>query len=434
MNNTQTANQKSIVIFGASGNLSTEKIFPALFQLHRKGILFDKIIGYSRQDIKTTEFKEKIKIYISEESDFFETISYVQGSYDLNGLKTLKHYLAENIIFYFALPTTNDLILSLLKGIDSLNLIKSCNQFVFEKPIGKDFKSAQNLINILNRYIPNDSIYFVDHYLAKNMIRNIISLRFANPIFQQMWSNKHLLKIDIDILESDGVKSRGHYYDSSGAIRDVIQNHGLQLLSLLTMQEPEKLTAQMFIKEKLNILSNLAFDKEKLEIGQYKGYRKEKYVNPNSLTETYSKITSKINTSQLRNVPITITTGKKLSEKKTEIKIYFRQKLKCLWGKKCKNIKTNILTINIYPEFSVKLRLNSSFDPSKALPDPVNLNISFKGDSKFQLDSYSKVLKDVYDRERIYMPSAEEILVSWKLVDNVLEYIDTDRKTLLTYY
>jgi glucose-6-phosphate 1-dehydrogenase len=262
-------------------------------------------------------------------------------------------------------------------------------------------------------------------------------LRFANPVFENLWNNQFIEKIDINIKEKNGIKGRGEYYDKTGAIRDIIQNHGLQLLSLVTFNQPKSFKSEDFHKEKENILKDLRIYqndfRNNINIGQYKTYMKEEYIAKNSKTETYSSIRFEVNNKRWKRVPITITTGKKLDEKLTSVKIYFKPLDNCLWEDQCKLVTKNILTINIYPENSIKLSINTEFNPSLSLPKTKNLRLNFPKENLLDL-AYSNALKDIYNREKSYTPSFKEILYSWEVIDKIERWLDGNREKILKLY
>ncbi|KUK76201.1 MAG: Glucose-6-phosphate 1-dehydrogenase, partial [candidate division WS6 bacterium 34_10] len=273
--------------------------------------------------------------------------------------------------------------------------------------------------------------------LAKDLVRNLITLRFANPVFENLWSNKYIKKIDIDIKEKEGIKNRGEYYDKTGAIKDMIQNHGLQLLSLITFNQPESFKSKDFHKEKEKVLSNLKIFNDELEenikIGQYKGYTKEEHIDENSNTETYTSINFEVNNERWKGVPIKLTTGKKLDEKRTEVKIYFTTFDNCLWQGKCETVTENILTINIFPENNIKLSVNTEFKPDIQLPKTKELRFDFSKDELLNL-AYSNALKDIYNKEKSYTPSFNEILLTWSIVDDIGNWLAGKRDKILEYY
>jgi glucose-6-phosphate 1-dehydrogenase len=429
---------KTLVLFGASGDLAQKKLFPALYENYNKGFEC-KYIGYGRTNLTDESFREKIRSVIDKENtDFLTKFSYMQGSYDKKDLEQLKKELnPSETIFYLAIPNRLNIVRKLIAGLKANKLIKKETQIVIEKPFGENYKSAKALKDFLEKEVDENQIYPIDHYLAKDLVRNLITLRFANPIFENLWNNEFISKIDIDIKEKEGIKNRGQYYDNTGAIKDIIQNHGLQLLSLITFNQPKSFHSKDFHKEKEKILKSAKVYndnfKKNIKVGQYTGYLKEDYVDKNSTTETYASITFEVRTDRWRNVPITVTTGKKLDEKSTSVKVYFRTLNNCLWEDKCDIVTRNILTINIYPENSIKLSINTEFNPNLNLPKTKDLKFNFPKKDLLNL-AYSNALKDIYNKEKSYTPSFDEILYSWQLIDQIEDWLDGKRSKLLKQY
>lgn len=429
---------RTLVLFGASGDLAKNKLFPALYENYKEGFAC-KYIGYGRSDLSDISFKDRVKHSIEQEDEkFLSNFSYIQGSYDTEGLKQLKkRIIPSETIFYLAIPNRLDIVKDLVSGLNSNKLITEGTQLVIEKPFGENYQSAKTLRNFFRSEVGEEKIYPIDHYLAKDLVRNLITLRFANPVFESLWNNEYIHKIDIDIKEKEGIKDRGDYYDKTGAIKDMIQNHGLQLLSLITFNQPESFSSKDFHKEKENILKNTrlykGIFKDNIHIGQYKGYREEEYVDPKSKTETYASLILEVNNKRWGGVPINVTTGKKLYEKLTTVRIYFKTLENCLWEDKCEVVTQNILTVNIYPENSITLSVNTEFKPNLELPKRKELKFDFPKDNLLNL-AYSNALMDIYNREKSYTPSFNEILYSWELIDSIETRLEDIRDNLLKIY
>ena len=429
---------KTLVLFGASGDLAKEKLFPALYENYKQGFEC-KYIGYGRTDISSVSFKERITKSIGlNDINFLSNFSYLQGNYSKKDLLKLKNLITPSeTIYYLAIPNRLNIVKDLVLGLKKNLLIEDGSQVVIEQPFGEDLKSAVSLVEFLKAEIGEEKIYAIDHYLAKDLVRNLITLRFANPIFENLWNNQYIEYIDIDIKEKGGIKNRGSYYDKTGAIKDMIQNHGLQLLSLITFDQPQSFNFIDFHKEKESVLKNIRifnndFDKN-MEIGQYKGYKEEESVNKKSTTETFVKIKVEVNNNRWKGVPISITTGKKLDSKETSIKIYFKPFNNCLWGKKCDLVTRNILTVNIFPQNNITLSINTEFKPNLELPKTKELEFDLSKD-KDLTPPYSNALQDIYNKDKSYIPSFDEILQSWRFVDLVEDWLVDKRDKILKYY
>lgn len=430
--------KQTLVIFGASGALSREKLFPALLRLNQEGESFSQIIGFARTPLTTRTFIKSLKSAYcgrEEKNQFWQKVSYLSGSYSPEGISKLKPFLAKKpVLYYFALPVSPDFIIPLISGLKKEGLLKDKDKLILEKPVGKNLKEAQEIIKFLKATVCLKNVYFIDHYLGKTMVRNIIALRFANPIFKSLWNNQFLEKINIDILEKEGIGRRGQYYDQSGAIRDIVQNHGLQLLSLIGMDEPRSLEEQEFFKKRREVLQKVRLFGGKfagnVKIGQYQGYQKEPYVAQNSLTETYACLNLEINSPKMAGIPIKITTGKKLARKKTVIEIYFKKDFTCSWQGQCNRLLSNRLTIDIASP-AISLQLNTRFKNNQAIPSPEELKIKIGND---QEDPYQQVLSDILANSQFSFPQAEDILSSWRFIDPLLAKINSQRKRILKIY
>ena len=350
--------------------------------------------------------------------------TYITGSYDAAGIAKLKPLLKNpDSVFYLAVPTSVELVTAIISGLKKANLITSGSMIAFEKPFGHDQSSARILMSTIKKLVDFDHIFLVDHYLTKELVKNIISLRFANPIIQHLWNKNHIQEIQINATETRGIDNRGLYYDRVGALRDMVQNHCFQLLSLITMDQPQTISPEAFAANKLKIIKKLRLFNnnftQSLKIGQYLGYRQEPNVAATSTTETYIKATFEINHPSWLGVPITITTGKKLAQKLTEIRLIFKNNLDCLWGEQCRLLPHNQLIINLYPKNEIRLTLNATFDPGKLFPAQTDLLIGYSDETQITHTAYENVIADIAANNRLNSPSYQEILAQWQVVDSI---------------
>ena len=412
---------KNFVIFGVSGDLSRRYILPALNCLAGQGHKF-RYFGFSRSPVTPPA------------SDIFSPqINLFQGSYDYSGLTRLASKLTPATIFYFALPTNYQLIVSLVSALLAHHLIDSRTRLVIEKPFGSDYFSAQKLMHYLDQSVGQDQIFLVDHYLTKELVRNLVSLRFANPIVSRLWNRHHIAEINIIAIESEGIGTRGGYYDQIGAVRDMVQNHCLQLLALTTMSPPLSFDTADFIKQKLNVINHLHLQDESsksVQVGQYRGYLRETGVSPQSQTETFAQIKFRLDLPEWAKVPLTITTGKKLDQKLTEINIIFQSDPPTGLWKDHHRLDPNVLSIQLSPHPDIFLSLNSSFQPNFQLPHPQNLHLGSL--SLHPSSAYENVILDILNGVKINTPSFAEILSQWKIVDHILS-LPRLRSTLFCY-
>lgn len=413
---------KNFIIFGASGDLAKNYIYPSLANLFKTDLKFN-YFGYGRTAFTEIEFQSLVK-ESSPNSKIYKHFTYLSGSYDYAGISQLKNILKDpDSVFYLAVPTSVELTIAIIQSLKKSRLITPDSIIALEKPFGHDYTSAKLLMSKIKKLVNFNQIFFVDHYLTKELVKNIISLRFANPIIQHLWNNKHLEKIEIYATETRGIDNRGLYYDTVGALRDMVQNHCLQLLSLVTMDQPSLITPASFASKKLKVLKHLRLFgtdyNQSVKLGQYKSYTRDLNIDPNSHTDTYAKVTFELDNSRWRGLPITIITGKKLDQKLTEIRLIFKNNLNCLWGEQCRQLPQNQLTINIYPKNEIRLTLNADFNPGKKLPTPSNLFIAYSDKTQIARTAYENVIADIASGNRLNSPSYQEILAQWRLIDNI---------------
>lgn len=394
---------KNFIIFGASGDLAKNYLFPALINLQKEGHIFN-YFGYGRSSFNPSHLGLDLK--------------YIQGNYDLNGISQLKNIINSDTIFYLAIPTEINLVKNIINALNSLNLISDETRLVIEKPFGSDLTSATEMMKYFQDMNLESNVFLVDHYLTKNLVKNIISLRFANSIFNDLWNNKYIQEINILATETRSLAGRSGYYDQTGAIRDMVQNHLLQLLTLTTMDAPVSFAYTDFVSKKLEILNAIKVIPSSLRLGQYQGYTQEPGVNPKSLTETFVKLKLKINLPSWQGIPINIVTAKKLKQKHTEINIVFKPQKDYLWGSDCHSLVPSQLTIMLQPRNDIVLTINSSFNPHKTLPQPVTLSLD---SLKVSSSAYENIILDVIDNIKLNTPSFAEILLQWQIVDKILK-------------
>lgn len=461
-NNLPTA----FVVFGATGDLFNRKLIPAIFNLYLKNLLPENfiLVGFSRKDLSNEEFKKSVKeiidknfslekINITEDklNLFLNRLVYIQGDFNhKKDYKKLADFLGHsdknwqtcaNKLFYLATPPKYYKVI--FKKIADLKLNVPCGpsggwtRIAVEKPFGKDLKTAKYLDELLGKLFLEEQIYRVDHYLAKETTQNILAFRFSNSIFEPLWNKDNIESITIRLFEKNGIEGRGDFYDGIGALRDVGQNHLLQLLALFTMEKPEKFKPNFIRKEKAKILSKLKiFNAKEVELytlrGQYEGYLNEKGVKPNSKTETYFKIKTFLDSPSWRNVPIYLEAGKKLKKDCVEIEIVFRHSLPCFCPEN-KHFK-NILHYLIQPNEKISLSLFVKKPNSELIEEKdfiFDYRKSFESE-EFQ-DAYEKLLLDIILGNQTLFVSTEELLSSWKFIDSILKIWRKNKPELLIY-
>lgn len=436
---------KELVLFGASGDLAKEKLYPALFDLFSRGESI-AVTGYGRTGIAPDDFRLLVRASIrakrpeAKEEDierFSASFRYVSGSYDTRGIRHLSGK-KKNLFFYLAVPSGFELIRSIVKGLAKNGLITKESAIALEKPFGLDLASAKKLNRLLTGCFSENQIYRIDHYLAKDRVQDLLALRFANPIFEPVWNNRSIREIRIEIYEHAGIRKRGQYYEQSGAIRDILQNHALQLLAFTMMDQPKNFRPESVHAEKIRLFRKLrpfgGGGLENITLGQYAGYRQEEFVAPDSLVETAASLCLEIDTPKWRGVPITVATGKKMPERTTDITVFFKESECCLWEESGCSLAPNQIKINIQPKNEITLRLNSEFSQEKKCALPNDLRFGFMDNRTAFKDPYDNALHDFFAKDQGIFLNSEEILLSWKFIDSLLSLIQPKRAEILKIY
>ena len=435
------------VLFGASGDLARNKLIPALFTVFSTGKRAH-FIGFGRTILTTESFRDIVRTSVLADrpdadlhtlEKFVASWDYRSGGYDIKGLAGLPKAGKNTFRYYYlSIPSDTSLIRNICDGLKLHGHITRHSVIVLEKPFGTDFTSAEALNRILLDHFAEKQLYRIDHYLARDLVQDLLALRFANPIFEHIWNGKYIESISIEIKEEEGIRSRGQYYDRSGAIRDMIQNHALQLLAFSVMRQPKDLTPESIHREKIRVMERIRLFETAAEpairVGQYKGYTDELHVAKDSLTETSASLQVEIDLPKWRGVPIRILTGKKLNEKTTDIIVEFRNVGHSLWAKDGCTIMNNQIRINVQPRNEISLRVNSEFDSKLKCAYPTELRFGF-ADNAFILNKpYENALRDLFERDRSMYIGSKEILAAWRFIDGVIKKIDENRAGVLERY
>lgn len=449
----------TMVIFGGTGDLTHRKLIPALYQLHINGFLPKdfSLISIGRRDKSTEEYRRDLLTSTSRFSSrsldeesfkvFSEMISYFRLDFD-----NKRDYLAlfeelnrrdkdgftDNFMFYLAVSPDyfSEIVLN-LKDSGIREKKSQWQRLIIEKPFGQDLKSATTLNESISKVFEEKDIYRIDHYVAKEMIQNINMLRFQNAIFGSIWNREHISNVQITVLEKEGVGTRGGYYDHTGALRDMVQNHLLQLLAITAMEPPKSLEADDVRNEKVKVFQSLrAFTEEdlksKLILGQYEGYQTEDKVEKDSTTETLVATKVYIDNDRWDGVPFYLLTGKALKNKTAQITIEFKQSNRFQYGI---NTEPNILEIKIQPDEGITLHLNVK---KPGVVDKMAMVEMDYCQSCLYLfnspDSYEKLILDAINGDSTLFTRWDELQLTWKYVDSILEHVGGDKKNLLTTY
>ncbi len=435
----------ALIIFGITGNLAQIKLIPVLYDMAEKGLLPKNmsIIGTGRKPFSNPEFKKYFhkslhlqNIHHQHEikEEVFQKLSqrihYIGGSLnDPNFYPKLKTYLnklgksCDNRIYYLA--TYPDLYPAIFKNLKNLGMNKQTKGFVrlmIEKPIGNDLSSAKKLNNLLLKYFTEDQIFRLDHYLGKETIQNILTFRFSNDIFEPLINKDYIDHIQITATESFGIGKRGGYYDAVGALKDVGQNHQLQMLAFATMNAPSEFSSEAVTRERIKILKSLTPLPQKVIFGQYEGYNTKEHVSPTSKTDTFYALKTFINNERFKDVPIYIRAGKKLKQTVTEISIVFKNPQNRLM-KSVKTDEPNVLIYRIQPNEGIVLKIITKTPGHKVDIEASYMQFCYKFDphTHYIPDPYERLLIDTIRGDHTFFNAAEEVEAQWAFIDPLAE-------------
>lgn len=463
---TKTLDPCILVIFGASGDLTARKLLPALYNLTREGQLPSHFacVGFARREKSQEQFRLEMFDAVSKYSrvkpidqslwhSFSEQLFYHQSEFDNDeGYERLKAFLADldmrfgtkgNRIFYLSVPPSYFPIITKKLGMHGLITDPEKNEghwtrVIVEKPFGHDLTTAEELQKDLTEYFKEKQIYRIDHYLGKETVQNLLVIRFANSIFESIWNNRYIDHVQISWAEDLGVGTRGKLWEESGMLRDIVQNHLMQLLSLVAMEPPVNLKADSIRDEKVKVLESIRpipineIDKYVVR-GQYgpgfidgepvKGYRKEDNVPENSNVETFMAMQLFIDNWRWAGVPFYIRAGKRLPKRGTEIAVYFKEAPGVLFNRTCQKYDANVLVIRIQPDEGVSLRMNSKVPGTNSPIQPVKMD--FRYGSYFGAtppEAYERLLCDCILGDATLFAREDEALASWRHFTPILEH------------
>ncbi|NVK48594.1 MAG: glucose-6-phosphate dehydrogenase [Cyclobacteriaceae bacterium] len=452
-----------LIIFGASGDLTTRKLIPAIYNLYKGGHLPESfaVLGVSRSHLSDKEFREKSiwdspflkKAIAKEEKAFVQTFaekfhyhdlgSDYDRSYDALGKKIAKlnekHQTQGNYIFYLSTPPS--LYEAIAKNLNQAQLSQENGGFrrlVVEKPFGYDLASAKQLNDALHHYFEEKQVYRIDHYLGKETVQNLLVTRFSNSIFEPLWNRRYIHHVEITNSETVGVEKRGGYYDKSGALRDMFQSHLLQIVSLIVMEPPISADAEEIRDEKVKALKSLRIMKSDEEIikntlrGQYvstqidgktyKGYREEEGVNPDSTTETFAAIKFYVDNWRWKGVPFYVRTGKAMPTKVTEAVIHFKTPPHEVFMSQDAYRKDNKLIIRIQPNEGILIKFGVKVPGLGFHVDQANMEFYYSDLASAQvMDAYERLLLDAMQGDTTLYARADEVEAAWRFVDPILK-------------
>lgn len=433
----------SLVIFGASGDLTNRKLIPALYNAEIKGILPPiQIIGYARRPYDDESFRARLKEGVTEFSprsfdesrwdEFAKKIHYFKGDLDQSqDFVSLKKWLIDlepegaNRLYYLAIsPTFYETTVQHLGAAQMADDAEGWRHIVVEKPFGRDLQSAQDLNKAIHEVFLEEQVYRIDHYLGKETAQNILYFRFANTIFEPIWNRRYIDHVQITVAETVDVSRRGAYYNSAGVLRDMFQNHLLQLFTLVAMEPPASFDADVLRNEKVKVLmSTRKVSLKDTVLAQYEGYLDTPNVARESRTPTYAAIKLYVDNWRWKNVPFYLRSGKALKRKTSEITVQFQRPPHLMFHLPKGQIHTpNYLSICIQPDEGIHLRFEAKEPGSDMSTRSVDMEFHYSdafGEEPLP-DAYERLLLDALDGDAALFARSDGIEAAWRLVDPVI--------------
>ncbi len=447
-----------VVIFGASGDLTKRKLLPALFHLEQSGLLPSEfaVVGVARRPLQD-EFAKDMKDGIlqfggvkegeTKLEEFIGKVSYHAMNFDdpegYSKLKSLledidqKQHIRGNRLFYLA--TAPEYFADIIQHLGGQGMAKPLQgnvHVIIEKPFGHDLISARQLNDEVNRVFAEDQIFRIDHYLGKETVQNILVFRFANGIFEPVWNRNYVDHVQITAAEDIGIEGRGPFYEKAGALRDVVQNHVMELLSFVALEPPVSFEADAMRREKFKVWRSIQpihlmdavrgqYGPGKVDGKDVKGYRQEDRVDPNSGTETYAALKIGIENWRWAGVPFYLRAGKRLAKRATEITIQFKQPPQLLFKQQagaCKELQPNLITMRIQPDEGISLRFGAKVPSPNMEVCPVNMNFSYADAfGKSSANGYERLLLDAMLGDATLFAHRDGVEATWSLLTPILD-------------
>ncbi|RPI19155.1 MAG: glucose-6-phosphate dehydrogenase [Ignavibacteriae bacterium] len=452
-----------VVIFGATGDLTRRKLMPALYNLYRNGFLAEGsiILGSSRTEYNDEQFREEMRKAIDEFGtddekndpgwdDFAKVLFYISTDVrDSSAYGQLKQKIEEhersgqscgNRLFYFAMPPEffDDIAINLSKvKLNNPANEDSWTRVIIEKPFGEDLESANHLNSLFLKLFSEKQIYRIDHYLGKETVQNLLAFRFGNSIFEPIWNRNYISNVQITAAETVGLENRADYYDRTGALRDMVQNHILQLLSLIAMEPPVNFEADIVRDEKVQVFRAIEpmsrnEIKENVIRGQYTegvingnnkaSYANEKGVAPNSTTETYAAMKLLVRNWRWADVPFYIRTGKRLEKRLTDITLVFRRTPHLIFRKRGTDEHiANILSIRIQPDEGISFFINAKKPGAGMQLTPVEMDFNYSSTFHTRLsNAYERLLRDCLSGDQTLYSRKDAVEATWSIITPIL--------------
>ena len=439
-----------LTIFGATGDLTRRKLMPALYNLEALRLLPEKfvIVGFGRSERDLDKFRAGLKSGVQEFARLpyqeatwkllEDKIFYQQGAYGApESHRELDKRLEElakefdtggNRMYYLATPPEEfDDVIENLGQLKGKNRDDGWRRLIVEKPFGRDLRSAQALNGLLSKYFTENEVFRIDHYLGKETVQNILALRFANSIWEPIWNNHYIDHLQIVVAEEVGVGQRGGYYETNGALRDMVVNHMMQVLSLVCMEPPVALDANAIRDEKVKVLRAIRpFSQEQVlqntVRGQYKGYRDVEGVDPASKTETYVALRLMVDNWRWSGVPIYLRHGKALTKRATEVVVRWKDTPYVLFNDQVNRVKSNMLIMRIQPNDGFALRTNAKVPGSGMEIRDVQMDFDYsEAFGAEPPEAYERLLQDAMLGDGTLFTRRDEAEVAWSIMDPILD-------------
>ena len=458
-------NPFDLVIFGGTGDLATRKLLPALYYRHCAGQLpaGGRILALGRKDISRDEYLNSImnksrglisEGYFDEAhwAEFAERIDYlrveVSSGEDFTRLYAYLQDQQERVRIYY-LSTSPELFAGICQNLKTAELVTPQSRVVLEKPLGHDLPTSDKINSCVEAVFAEDQIFRIDHYLGKEAVQNLMALRFGNSIFEPLWKQGKIRDVQITLAEQIGVEGRGEFYDSTGSLRDMLQNHLMQLLCIVAMEPPINMDANNVRDEKLKVLRSLQpftpqsvakytvrgqYSEGTVEGNAVPGYLEEPGVAANSSTETYVAVKAKINNWRWAGVPFYLRTGKRLQQHVSEVVINFYSLPHSIFPVKAGVSGVNRLYIRVQPQEKIELHLMAKQAGDKNILKPVKLNLDLADNNERHLEAYERLLMDVIRGNQTLFVRRDESDAAWQWVEPILkEWEATADETLFPY-
>ncbi|MEO6397425.1 MAG: glucose-6-phosphate dehydrogenase, partial [Tepidiformaceae bacterium] len=433
---------QDVVVIGATGDLARRKLLPALYNLHLGGLLPEsgKIIGYARSELSTADFQKlafdavgefsRTKVTAKRWAPFARRLEFVSGTTEgLAGVRE-RCSLSERLVYLSVPPSV---FASSVRELGDAGLVEG-TRLVVEKPFGHDLASSRELADTIHSVFSEKQIFRIDHYLGKETVQNILVFRFGNAVFERVWTRDAIDHVQFTVAESIGIESRGAFYEETGALRDILQNHVLQVLALLTMEPPSSFAPESVRDEKFKLFQAIRpLKPEDLVRGQYgpgqiagsavAGYRDESGVNPLSTTETFAAARLHIDNWRWSGVPFFLRTGKRLPIRSTEVTVVFRPAPVPFFASTGVDaLDPNVLTIRIQPEEAIEFRFLAKVPGPEISVQQVDMGFSY--DQAFKVkpaEAYERLLHDAMDGDHTLFARADSVDRAWEVVQPLLE-------------